>query len=258
MQELHPTAIVDRSAQLGENVRVGPYAVIEGNTVIGDGTVIGPQAYIAAGTRIGRNCRVFKGAVLGTVPQDLKYKGEDTLLEIGENTTIREFATLNRGTVESGTTRIGAHCLLMAYVHVAHDCEIGDHVILANAVNLAGHVKIEEWASVGGMTPVHQFVRIGCHAFIGGGYRVPKDIPPYILASGEPLQYSGLNSVGLRRRNFSSETLLLLKRVYKLIFRSGKNVSQALQTIEQEFQPTPEIQHIIEFIRASQRGIIRG
>ncbi len=258
MQELHPTAIVDRSAQLGENVRVGPYAVIEGNTVIGDGTVIGPQAYIAAGTRIGRNCRVFKGAVLGTVPQDLKYKGEDTLLEIGENTTIREFATLNRGTVESGTTRIGAHCLLMAYVHVAHDCEIGDNVILANAVNLAGHVKIEEWASVGGMTPVHQFVRIGCHAFVGGGYRVPKDIPPYILASGEPLQYSGLNSVGLRRRNFSSETLLLLKRVYKLIFRSGKNVSQALQTIEQEFQPTPEIQHIIEFIRASQRGIIRG
>ena len=258
MTNIHPTAIVDPQAELGNGVEVGPYAVIEGNTVIGDGTTIGPQAYIASGTRLGANCRVFKGAVLGTVPQDLKFGGEESLLEIGPHTTIREFATLNRGTREAGVTRIGAHCLLMAYVHVAHDCLIGDHVILANAVNLAGHVKIEDWVSIGGMTPVHQFVRIGCHAFVGGGYRVSKDIPPYILASGEPLQFTGLNTVGLKRRNFSSELMLMLKRVYRLIFRSGKNVSQALEAIEAEFEMTPEIRHIVEFIRNSERGIIRG
>ncbi len=254
---IHPTAIVDPDAKIGNDVRVGPYTVIEKDTEIGDGTTIGPQVFIASGTRIGPGCRIFKGAVLGTIPQDLKFQGEPSYLEIGANTTVREFATLNRGTRESGVTRIGSNCLLMAYVHVAHDCDIGNHVILANAVNLAGHVKIEDWVSIGGMTPVHQFVRIGCHAFVGGGYRVPKDIPPYILASGEPLQFSGLNSVGLRRRNFSSETMLLLKRVYRIIFRSGKNVSQALEIIENEFEMTPEIRHIINFIRSSERGIIR-
>ncbi|RME01603.1 MAG: acyl-ACP--UDP-N-acetylglucosamine O-acyltransferase [Calditrichaeota bacterium] len=257
MSTIHPTAIIDPQAQIGKDVSIGAYTIVEGNTVIGEGTQIGPQVRIATGTRIGPGCRIFTGAVLGTIPQDLKFQGEETLLEIGEHTTVREFATLNRGTRATGVTRIGSHCLLMAYVHVAHDCVIEDHVILANAVNLAGHVKIEEWANVGGMTPVHQFVRIGCHAFVGGGFRAPKDIPPYVLASGIPLRYTGLNTVGLKRRNFSSETLLTLKRVYRLIFRSGKNVSQALAIIEKEFTPTPEVQHVIQFIRSSERGIIR-
>ena len=258
MSVIHPSAIVDADAKIGENVTIGPYAIIERNTVIGDGTEIGPQVLVASGARIGPNCRVFKGAVVGTIPQDLKFHGEDTLLEIGARTTIREFVTLNRGTRDGhGVTRVGSDCLLMAYSHVAHDCMLGDHVILANAVNLAGHVTIEDWAAVGGMTPVHQFVRIGCHAFVGGGYRTPKDVPPYILASGEPLRYSGLNFVGLQRRGFSSEAIATLKRAYRILYRSGKNVSQALEVLMQDYEKTPEVEKVIEFIRNSERGIIR-
>lgn len=257
IMRIHPTALVDPEAQLGEGVTVGPYAIIEKNTVIGANTEIGPHALIANGARLGSACRVFMGAVVGTIPQDLKFHGEESVLEVGDRTTIREYVTLNRGTEESGVTRIGSDCLLMAYAHVAHDCVIGNNVILANAVNIAGHVTVEDWASIGGMTPVHQFVHIGCHAFIGGGYRAVKDVPPYILASGEPLQFTGLNTIGLQRRDFSPETLLLLKRAYKLLYYSHLNVSQALQAIQEQLEPIPEIKHLVEFIKKSERGIIR-
>lgn len=256
MRQIHPTAIVDPGADLGDEVVVGPYAIVENNTKIGDRTTIGSHALVASGSRIGVDCHIFHGAVVGTIPQDLKFKNEETILTVGARTTIREFATLNRGTAEGGTTTVGADCLLMAYAHVAHDCAIGDSVILANAVNLAGHVVIEDFAIVGGMTPVHQFVRIGRHVFIGGGYRVPKDVPPYILAGNEPLRYNGLNSVGLRRRNFKPEAISALKNAYRLVFRSGLNVTQALKEISQELEMTEEVKIVVDFITNSQRGII--
>ena len=257
MPEIHPTAIVDPGADLADDVVVGPCSIIENDVQIGSGTEIGSHVLIASGTRLGRRCRVAHGAVLGTVPQDLKFSGETTTLEVGDDTTIREFATLNRGTADRWVTQVGKGCLVMAYVHIAHDCRIGDHVILANAVNMAGHVAVEDYASVGGLVPIHQFVRIGRHAFVGGGYRVAKDVPPYVLASGEPLAFAGLNSVGLNRRGFSRQTVLALKRAYRIVFRCGLNVSQALERIEAELDLIPEVQQIIDFIRSSERGIIR-
>lgn len=257
MINIHPTAIVNSEAEIGENVSVGPYTVIQGDVVIGDDCQIGSHVLIHSGTRVGKECRIFKGAVLGTDPQDLKYAGEQTTLEIGDETTVREFCTLNRGSSHRFKTVIGSQTLLMAYVHIAHDCVIGNHVVLANAVNMAGHVIIEDYVSVGGMTPIHQFVRIGKHSFIGGGLRVPKDVPPYILAAGEPLNYEGINKVGLSRRGFSTETLIQLRRAYKLIYRSGLNVSQAIRQIENTMELIPEIRDIINFIRASERGIIK-
>lgn len=257
MNLIHPSAIVHPEAELGENVQIGPYTVVEKDTVIGADCELGSHVLIARGARLGAGCRVFNGAVVGTIPQDLKYQGEDSLLNIGERTTIREFATLNRGTVESGSTDVGAGCLIMAYAHIAHDCKIGDNVIIANAVNLAGHVVVDDFASIGGMTPVHQFVRIGRHVFIGGGFRVPKDVPPYILAGGEPMKYTGLNIVGLQRREFKPETIATIKRAYRFLFRSGLNVSQALVKIESELEPTREVKMITDFIRNSKRGLIR-
>lgn len=257
MTNIHPTAIVDPNAQLGEDVTVGPYSIIQNDVIIGDGCQIASHVLIHAGTRMGKRCRVFNGAVLGTDPQDLKYAGEKTTLEIGDNTTIREFCTLNRGSAHRMKTVVGSNSLLMAYVHIAHDCIIGNHVILANAVNMAGHVTIEDYASVGGMTPIHQFVRIGKHAFVGGGLRVPKDVPPYILAADEPLTYEGINRVGLSRRGFSPETMMKLRQAYKLLYRSGLNVSQALSQIEATVELIPEVQDIIQFIRTSERGIIK-
>jgi len=254
---IHPTAIVDDKAEIDSNVAIGPYSVVQEDVIIGDGCQIGSHVLINAGTRMGKNCRVFTGAVLGTDPQDLKYAGEKTTLEIGDNTTVREFCTLNRGSSHRLKTVVGSQTLLMAYVHIAHDCIIGNNVILANAVNMAGHVTIEDFASVGGMTPIHQFVRIGKHSFIGGGLRVPKDVPPFILAAGEPLTYEGINKVGLSRRGFSSEVMLQMRRVYKLIYRSKLNVSQAVNQIESTMEIIPEIQEIIEFIKASERGIIK-
>ena len=254
---IHPTVIVDANAQIGKDVSIGPYAVVQDDVIIGDGCQIASYVLIHSGTRIGNNCRVFSGAVLGTDPQDLKYAGEKTTLEIGDNTTIREFCTLNRGSSHRLKTVVGSNSLLMAYVHIAHDCIIGNDVILANAVNMAGHVTIEDFASVGGMTPIHQFVRIGKHSFVGGGLRVPKDVPPYILAADEPLTYEGINRVGLSRRGFSTATLLKLRQAYKLLYRSGLNVSQAISQIESTMELIPEIQYIIDFVRASERGIIK-
>ncbi|MBN2012344.1 acyl-ACP--UDP-N-acetylglucosamine O-acyltransferase [candidate division KSB1 bacterium] len=257
MAEIHPTALINPKAELYDDVKIGPFTIVEADVVVGKGTVIGSNVVIADGARIGNDCKIFNGAVIATDPQDLKYKNEKTYIEIGDNTIVREYCTLNRGTADHLKTEIGKNCLLMAYVHVAHDCVIQDRVILANAVNMAGHILIEEYVGVGGMDPIHQFVRIGKHAFVGGGYRVDKDIPPYILAVGEPLTFGGLNSVGLRRRGFTPEVMSDLKKAYKLIYRSKLNTSQALTRIEEEMEMGPEVQHVVNFIRGSERGIIR-
>jgi UDP-N-acetylglucosamine acyltransferase len=255
---IHPTALVDKNAQLGDHVSIGPFAIVEADVVIGDETQIGPQVYLAEGARIGRKCVIHKGAVVATLPQDLKFGGEKTLFEIGDETVIREFCTLNRGTLAHGKSAIGSHCLLMAYAHVAHDCTVGDHVIMANGVQLGGHVTIEDWAILGGMTPVHQFCKVGQHCMVGGGFRVIQDVPPYILASEEPLRFCGLNSVGLRRRGFSEETTMLLKRAYRILYRSGLNVTQAVARIKEEVPPIPEVENVLHFIESSDRGILRG
>ncbi len=254
---IHPTAIIDSGASIGRDVEIGPYTVIEDDVIIGDGCRIGPHVLIGCGTRLGKNCTVFKGASLGTVPQDLKFGNEKTYLEVGDHTTIREFATLNRGTNHSLTTRVGNHCLLMAYTHVAHDCRLGDHVILSNAVNLAGHVIIEDYVGIGGLTPVHQFTHIGAYSFIGGGLRINKDVPPYIRAMGEPLKFGGLNSVGLKRRGYTAEQLNMIKKIYNIIYRRALTVKEAIAEIRDQFAENREAEHIASFLEHSERGIIR-
>ena len=249
-------AIVSPKAHLDDNVTVGPFAIIEDDVIIGAGTTIGSHALIASGTRVGKECRIHHGAVLGTHPQDLKYRGEQTTLEIGDHTTFREYATLNRGTNDRWKTTIGNHCFIMAYAHVAHDCSIGHHVILSNSVNMAGHVVIEDYVVVGGLVPIHQFVHIGQHAMIGGGFRVSKDVPPYILAGLEPLRYQGLNMVGLKRRNVPKEVIDNLEKAYNYIYHNQFNVSQALEKIKAELPMIEEIKHVVEFIEKSKRGII--
>jgi len=252
---VHSTALIDPGAELGRGVVVGPYAIVGDGVVVGDGTTIGPHAFIERDTQLGNSCQIFTGAVLGTDPQDLKYKGERTTLEVGDRTVVREYATINRGTAASDRTVIGSDCLLMAYTHVAHDCELGNHVVLSNAVNMAGHVVIEDWAVVGGMTGIHQFVRIGAHAFIGGASRVTQDIPPYVRASGTPTRLYGLNSVGLDRRGLSPEVRGALKSAYRILFQSGLNVSQGIARAEAEVEQLPEVRHLVAFIRNSERGI---
>lgn len=253
---IDPRAIVSPKAQLAEGVLVGPMTIIEDNVSIGSGTHIGSCVLIASGTHIGKECRIHHGAVIGTIPQDLKFHGESTTLEIGDYTTIREYATLNRGTSARGKTTIGHHCFIMAYVHIAHDCAVGNHVILANSVNMAGHVIIEDYVVIGGLVPIHQYVHIGCHAMVGGGYRVSKDVPPYILAGQEPLAYQGLNMIGLRRRNFPQNVINNIEKAYRFIYQSGLNVSQAVEKIKAELPMTDEICHILDFIAKSKRGII--
>jgi len=253
--QVHETAIVDADAQLGCGVSVGPWAMIGPGVVVGDGSEIGPRVLIDRDTTLGEDCCIYNGAVLGTDPQDLKYLGEPTVLEVGDRTVIREFATLNRGTSASGKTAVGSDCLLMAYAHIAHDCEIGNHVILANSVNMAGHVIIEDWVIVGGLTPIHQFVRIGAHAFVGGGSRVAQDVPPYCRAAGNPLKLYGLNTVGLDRRGLSNEVRKSLKQTYRILFQSDQNLSKAIERAEAQVPAIPEVRHLLEFIRASERGI---
>ncbi|MFQ6093172.1 MAG: acyl-ACP--UDP-N-acetylglucosamine O-acyltransferase [bacterium] len=257
MVRIHPTAIVDPKAEIGQDVQIGPYTVVEGDTVVGDETKIASHVLLLSGTRIGKGCRIHSSAVLGDAPQDLKYEGEPTTLEIGDMTIIREFCALHRGTAESGRTVIGRGCFIMAYVHIAHDCRIGNHVILANAVNMGGHTEIHDYANVGGVVAIHQFIKIGCHSIIGGGYRVPKDVPPYVRAGGYPLKVAGLNLIGLKRRGFPDETIGHLKKAYHLLFRSQLNVSQAVQRMKEELALTEEIRTIIDFIERSERGIIR-
>ncbi len=241
---------------MGNNVSIGPFAVVEKNVVIGDNTTVASSALIASGARIGRDCKIHHGAVVATVPQDLKFGFEETTLEIGDNTVIREYCTLNRGTKDHWKTVIGGDCLLMAYCHVAHDCTLGDQVIMANAANLGGHVTVESCAVIGGLVAVHQFVKIGGYSFIGAGCRVLRDVPPFVLAMAEPLKFAGLNSVGLRRRGFSPEALLQLKRTYKLIYRSKLNVSQALERIKTDLPQSDEVKRVVEFVENSDRGII--
>lgn len=252
---VHPTALVDPAAELGEGVVIGPWAMVGPRVQVGDGTEIGPRVLVERDTVLGEDCRLANGAVLGTDPQDLKYQGEDAILQVGDRTVIREFATLNRGTSASGRTAVGSDCLLMAYTHVAHDCEIGNHVILANSVNMAGHVLIEDWVIVGGVTPIHQFVRIGAHAFVGGGSRIPQDVPPYCRVAGNPPKLFGLNSVGLERRGLSDDVRKALKQTYRILFQSSLALTKALQRAEGEVPMIPEVRHLLEFIRASDRGV---
>jgi UDP-N-acetylglucosamine acyltransferase len=251
----HATAIIHPDAVLDESVSVGPYSIIGPGVVIEEDVRVGPHVLVEKDTRIGRGCMMAKGAVLGTDPQDIKYGGEETSLEVGERTVVREYATLNRGTATSGVTRVGSDSLIMAYAHIAHDCRIGDHVILANAVNMGGHVEIEDWAIVGGVTAIHQFVRIGCHSFIGGGSRVPQDVAPYVMVAGNPCAAYGLNTVGLRRRGFPAETVQALRRAYRMIFRSGQNVGRATDELGREEGQPPEIERLVTFIRDSRRGV---
>lgn len=254
---IHPTAIVDSAAELGYAVTVGPFSIIEGNVCVGRGTRIASHVLLASGARLGEECRIAHGAVLGTIPQDLKFGGEESELVVGDRTLVREFCTLNRGTAHGHrVTSVGKDCMLMAYCHVAHDCSLGDNVIMANCVNLAGHVAIEDWVSVGGLTVIHQFVKIGRHAFVGGRSRITQDIPPYILTSGEPMAYYGPNAIGLHRRGFTSHQIETIKKAYNLLYRSKLNVKQAVEAIRSEVEQTPEVQDILRFVGDSNRGLI--
>lgn len=253
-----PLAYIHPQAQIAQNVVIEPFATIHKDVVIEEGTWIGPHATIMEGARIGKNCKIFPGAVVSAIPQDLKFKGEYSTVHIGDNTVIREYVTINRGTVYSDTTSIGAHCLLMAYSHVAHDCIIGDHSILANNATLGGHIEVGEYAVLGGMTAVHQFCKVGRHAFLAGGSLVNKDIPPFVKAARYPASYVGVNSIGLRRRGFSSEQINRILDVYRILFIKGYNTSQALRIIESELPADPERDEIVQFINNSNRGIMRG
>jgi UDP-N-acetylglucosamine acyltransferase len=252
---VHPSAIVDPEAELGQGVVVGPWSIVGPRVEIGDGTEIRSHVLIERDTMVGVDCQIHQGAVLGTDPQDLKFRGEDTVLKVGDRTVIREYATLNRGTADLQQTVVGDNCLLMAYSHVAHDCQIGNNVVLSNAVNMAGHVFIEDWAIVGGLTAIHQFVRIGAHAFVGGASRTSQDVPPYTRAAGSPMKLYGLNSIGLDRRGFSQEVRQALKRAYRTIFQASLPLTQALDQAEAECQEIPEVLHFISFIRSSERGV---
>jgi len=253
-----PLAYVHSESQVADNVVIEPFVTIDKDVIIGEGTRIGSNVTIMPGTRIGKNCRIFPGAVIGAIPQDLKFRGEYTTVEIGDNTTIREFVTINRGTAARGKTVVGNNCLLMAYVHIAHDCVVGDNVILVNSTQLAGEVVIDDWAIIGGMSAIHQFCHIGSHVMISGGSLVRKDVPPFIKAGREPLSYVGINSIGLRRRNYNNEKIREVQEIYRYIYQKGLNTAQAVEIIEAEMSATPERDEILLFVKDSKRGIIRG
>jgi len=253
-----PLAYVNPQAKVAANVVIEPFVSIDKNVIIDEGTWIGSSVTIMEGARIGKNCKIFPGAVVSAIPQDLKFAGEDTIVKIGNNVTIREFVTINRGTRASYETVIGDNSLIMAYAHIAHDCVIGNNVIMSNAAMLAGHITIDDWAIVGGMAAVHQFVHIGAHTMIAGGSLVRKDVPPYAKAAREPISYVGVNSIGLRRRGFSPETINNIQEIYRMIYLKGYNVSQAVEIIEAELPATQERDEILSFISNSSRGIMKG
>jgi UDP-N-acetylglucosamine acyltransferase len=255
---IQPLAYVHPQAKLANNVVIEPFVTIEKNVVIEEGTWIGHHVTIMEGAHIGKNCRIFPGAVIAAIPQDLKFDGEETTVHIGDNTTIREFVTINRGTKANYKTVIGNSCLLMAYVHVAHDCVIGNNVILANAATLGGHIEIDDWAILGGMAGVHQFVKIGAHSMVAGGGISRKDVPPFTKAAREPLSYVGVNSIGLRRRGFTNEQINHIQEIYRIIYLKGLNVTQAVNIIEADVPATPERDEILFFISKSTRGIMKG
>ena len=253
-----PLANVHPEAKIGNNVIIEPFSTVQKDVVIGDGTWIGPNVTIMDGARIGKNCKIFPCAVISGIPQDLKFKGEQTTAEIGDNTTIRECVTLNRGTIDKFKTVIGSNCLIMAYAHIGHDCIIGNNCILGNTVQLAGHVLIDDYAIFGGACAVQQFSKIGSHAYIGGGSLVRKDIPPFTKAAREPLAYAGINSVGLKRRGFTVDKINDIQDAYRFIFLKGLNNTKALEVVEREIPQSPERDYIIDFIRTSERGIMKG
>jgi len=245
-------------AKIGKQVEIGPFSTIYSDVSIGDNTWIGPNVTIMDGARIGKNCYIIPGAVIAGIPQDLKFQGEITTAEIGDNTTIREYVTVNRGTKSKGKTVVGSNCLIQTYVQIAHDCAIGNHCILSGYTGLGGEVIIEDWAILGGGSLLHQFVRIGAHVMVQGGSKVVKDIPPYVMAGRDPVVYAGLNLVGLRRRDFPADKIQELQEIYRTLYAKGLNNSDALRNIEASFPTSPERDHIITFVRHSERGIIRG
>lgn len=255
-QQIHSTAVIDPEAHLAAHTVVGPFAVVGPGVEVGMGTVIGPHAVIERDTTLGQRCVIGAGAVLGADPQDLKYHGEPTRLEVGDDTRIREYATLHRGTAATGRTWVGKRCYLMAYVHVAHDCVVEDGVVLANAVQLAGHVHVQPQASIGGLTPVHQFVRIGRLAFVGGGSRVPQDVPPFARAAGNPMKLYGINSPGLARAEFPGEVRAALKHAFRLLFNSHLSLSQAVEQLRAESADVAEVMELVDFVVSSQRGVL--
>lgn len=251
-------SFIHPDAKIGKDVTISPFAYIDKDVEIGDGTWVGPNACIWEGARIGQNCRIFSGAQVSCEPQDLKFGGEKTITRIGDNTTIREFVTISRGTTDRNHTLIGSNCLLMAYVHIAHDCEIGDNVILSNSVQIAGHVQIDDHVVIGGTAALRQFVRVGKHVMIAGGSLVRKDVPPFVTAAREPLSYSGINAIGLKRRGFETSKLNEIQEIYRTIFLSEYNTTKAMKIVEEEFAASPERDTIIDFIKASERGIMKG
>ncbi len=253
-----PLAYIHPEAKIADKVVIEPFVSISKNVEIGEGTWIGSNAVIMEGAKIGKNCKIFPGAVIAAVPQDLKFQGEKTIVEIGDNTTIREFVTINRGTVSKGKTVVGNDCLIMAYVHIAHDCVIGNHCILVNGVTIAGEVIIDDWAIISGLSAIHQFVHIGSHVMISGGSLVRKDVPPFVKAAREPLSFVGINSIGLRRRGFSNEKINEIQDIYRQIYLKGYNNAEALEIIETTMKASKERDEIITFIRKSERGIMKG
>lgn len=257
MTTIHNTAIVSPKAKIGKDIKIDPHAIIHDDVEIGDNCYIGPYVVIYDGARIGNNVIIHQSASVSNVPQDLKFGNEKTYFYIGDNTTIREFVTLHRGTGEGGLSRIGENCLIMAYVHVPHDCIIGNNVIIANTVQIAGHVEIDDWVIIGGITAIHQFCKIGKHSMIGAGFKVTQDVPPFIIAGREPLRYMGLNVVGLRRRGFSNDDISSLKNAFDLFYNSGLNFSQAKEKIKETYGNIPVVKELLDFFARSNRGIIR-
>jgi UDP-N-acetylglucosamine acyltransferase len=252
---IHPTALIDPTAELGTGVSVGPYAIIGPQVTVGDRCRIGPRATLQQNVRLAEDVLIGDGSVLGGDPQDLKYNGEETWVEVGQGTIIREFSTINRGTAATSKTTVGARCFIMTYVHLAHDCHVGDDVVIANATQCAGHVTIHDRAILSGLNGVHQFVTIGTYSFVGGGSRVNQDIPPYVKAVGNPMELYGLNSLGLQRAGFSGETVAALKRAYRLFFNSDLNLSQALERARTDLPAFPEVERFLAFVESSERGV---
>ena len=258
MSNISNLAYVDKNAKIGANVTIEPFAYVEGDVEIGDGSHIMSGGQVRNGSRLGKGCRIFPGAVIGGVPQDLKYKGEQTLAIVGDNTAVRECVTVNKGTASKGKTVVGSNCLLMAYSHIAHDCIVKDSVIVGNATQLAGEVEVEHNAILSGGTLVHQFTRIGAHVMIQGGTRLGKDIPPFTIAGREPVCFSGVNLIGLKRSGFSNEKINEIQEIYRLIYQSGYNFSEAIMRVEDTFEKTKEMEEIVSFVKNSPRGIVRG
>lgn len=252
---IHATAIVHPKARLGVSVTVGPWAMIGERCIVGDGCVIGARAVLERNVTLAPRVRIGIGSIVGGDPQDLKYAGEDTEVIIGEGTVVREYATINRGTAESERTIVGKHCYIMSYVHLAHDCHVGDHVILSNGAQFAGHVTVGDRVGVSGLCVIHQFTRLGQYAYIGGGSKVVQDVPPYVISTGNPSKLYGLNTVGLRRNGFADETVRALKQAYQLLFRSDLKQAEAIARVQREVPPLPEVMHLIEFVGTTSRGV---